>query len=318
MRSFPPALLLAACVALLPITAHAQQSPPPVDPVAILATLKELKAKQTQSVAREKSQVLDTIRAALNDPAKAYEQAYAAVEVQGKGGNEGTRMMEWRKQNADLLRDRNFLNALRLELNYIGLTWQRHMGTKVRDLPPALYDHTTQVVGNIDGLATLKFTGKNLNGSLFVRYFQIGPYISGLPEWSNQPYDADGIFQKTILPELRQQKDPRLLTYWDNKMQAEVATIDQRSNGIAVNRFNNVRRPTLLWNRAEDELVLGDQPRAVADMLAILKAHADHPDFDKWAARLTDVVTPKPDAATSSAAANAPAPRRAALARRGV
>ena len=297
---FPsPSLRLAAAAFLLPLAAHAQQSPPPIDPAAVLATLKDLKAKQTQSVAREKGQVLDAIRAAAADPAKAYEQAYLAVEVQGKGGNEGTKMMEWRKQNADLLRDRNFLTALRLELNYLGLTWQRHMGAKTRDLLPALYDYTAQVTANADGLSALKLSDRSLGDSLFAKYFQVGPYIAGVPDWEGKEFNVDGIFEKAVLPSLRQDKDPRLLAYWDGRLQNEAARIDQR-NGLAVNRFNNVRRPTLLWNRAEDELVLGDPPRAVADMLALLKAHPDHPDFDKWAARLTDVVTPKPDAGVTS------------------
>ena len=142
-------------------------------------------------------------------------------------------------------------------------------------------------------------TDRLVGDSLFAKYFQISPYLAGLPNWEVRLYDVEGIFQKTILPSLRQDKGPRLLTYWDSKMQGEAARVDQRSNSLAVNRFNNVLRPTLLWNRAEDELLLGDQPRAVADMLAILKAHPDHPDFDKWAARLTDLVMPKPDATTS-------------------
>ena len=75
---------------------------------------------------------------------------------------------------------------------------------------------------------------------------------------------------------------------------------------MAVNKFNMIRRPTLLWDRAEDEIVLGDPGHAVADMLALLKAHPDHPDFDKWAARLTEVVTPKSDAAATAAPAGTP------------
>ena len=283
------------------MAAHAQQSLPPVDPAAVLATLKDLKAKQTQSVAREKGQVLDAIHAAAADPAKAYEQAYLAVEVQGRGGNEGTKMMDWHKQNADLLRDRNFLVALRLELIYLGLTWQRHMGARTRDLLPALYDYTTQVTNAADGLASLKLSDRSIDDSLFAKYFQVGPYIAGVPDWETKEFNVDGIFEKTVLPSLRQDKDPHLLACWDTRLQNEAGRVDQR-NGLAVNRFNNVRRPTLLWNRAEDELTLGDQPRAVADMLALLKAHPDHPDFDKWAARLTDVVTPKPDAGATPVA----------------
>ncbi len=289
-----------ACLSLLAlaVSLRAQQpSPSPVDAAAVLAAIKELKTKQPDVIAREKGQVLDAIRAALADPIKAYEQATVAVEFQGKGGgNDSAKLMEWRKQNGELLRDRTFANALRLELAYLGLTWQRCMGTKTKDLLPALYDYTSQVTANYEALWTLKMADKSFNDIVFVPYFQIGPFINSLPDWDTQPFDVDGIFQKTILPELRKEKDPRLLVYWDAKIQSEALRTDKQANGLAANRFNSIRRPALLWNRAEDELVLGDQGRAVADMLALLKAHPDHPDFDKWVARLTDVVTPKADA----------------------
>ncbi len=287
LLALPPLLLLA----VLPL--HAQQPPPAVDAAAVLAALKDIKGKQAQAVAKEKGQVLESIRAALADPVKAWEQAVIAVQFQGKGGNEGQKIVEWRKQNEGLLRDRAFANALRLELVYIGLTWQRYMGAKTRDLLPALYDYSSQVLANYDTMWSLKLADKSLGDLDFVAYFQIGPYVNGLPDWESQLFSVDGIFQKTILPELRLEKDPRLLAYWDNKIQTEASHIDQKSNGLAVNKFNMVRRPTLLWSRAEDELVLGDQAHAVADMLALIKAHPDHPDFDAWVARLTEVVTPK-------------------------
>ena len=228
---------------------------------------------------------------------------------------DGAKLVEWRKQNGDLLRDKTFVNALRLELAYLSLTWQRCMGAKTKDLLPALYDYAGQVTANYDALWQIKpndrtkLTDQSLNDLVFVTYFQIGPFINGLPDWEVQPFNVDGIFQKTILPELRKNKDPRLLAYWDGKIQSEATRIDQRANGLAVNKFNMIRRPTLLWNRAEDELVLGDQSRAVADMLALLKAHPDHPDFDTWAARLTDVVTPKADAGATPTASAASSPR---------
>ncbi len=303
MRPLPASLLLAGVLCGLPGFVRAQQpAASPVDAAAVLSAIKEIKGKQTDLIAREKGQVLEAIRGAMADPARAYEQATAAVEFQSKGFNDAAKLVEWRKQNGDLLRDKAFVNALRLELVYLSVTWQRCMGAKTKDLLPALYDYTSQVAANYDAFWGLKLTEKSFNDLVFVTYFQIGPFISGLPDWEVQPFNVDGIFQKTILPELRKNKDPRLLTYWDGKIQSEATRIDQRANGLAVNKFNMVRRPTLLWNRAEDELVLGDQNRAVADMLALLKAHPDHPDFDTWAARLTDVVTPKADAGTTPAA----------------
>lgn len=300
-----PPLLLSA------VALRAQQSPPPaVDAAAVLSALKEIKGKQTQIIAKEKGQVLDSLRAALADPVKAWEQAVIAVEIQGKG-NEGSKIVEWRKQNAELLRDRAFANALRLQLTYLIITWQHSMGAKTKDQLSALYDYTSQVVANYEGLTTLKMTDKTVGDLVFAKYYQIAPFISGLPDWETQLFNADGIYQKAILPELRKAKDPRLLAYWDNKIQTEGSQIDGRSNGLTANKFNAVRRPSLLWNRSEDELLLGDMPHAVADMLAIIRAHPDHPDFDKWAARLTEVVTSKGEVIMHDVTPNSPAPETA-------
>ena len=67
-------------------------------------------------------------------------------------------------------------------------------------------------------------------------------------------------------------------------------------------KFNHVRRPSLLWGRAEDELAIGNANQAVADMLAIIKANPDHPDFEKWATELEGIVSAKAEPAGDTAA----------------
>ena len=69
-RSLPCFVLAAWTVAGVLSTARAQQTPPPVDPNAVLAAVKDLRAKQTGIITREKSGVLAAINAALADPAR--------------------------------------------------------------------------------------------------------------------------------------------------------------------------------------------------------------------------------------------------------
>ncbi len=115
--TFPRSLLLAPSALLcLVLPLRAQQPAPPIDAAAVLAALKDIKTKQALAVSKEKGQVLESIRAALADPVRAYDQAVAAVDFQGKSGNEGAKLAEWRKQNGELLRDRGFANVLRLQL----------------------------------------------------------------------------------------------------------------------------------------------------------------------------------------------------------
>ena len=72
-----------------------------------------------------------------------------------------------------------------------------------------------------------------------------------------------------------------------------MARASASQNNLTVNRFNHIRRPALLWGRAEDEMVLGQNDQAAADMLALIKGYPDHPDFDKWAAQLEGIANAK-------------------------
>lgn len=306
-------VLWVACVCSMPTVVVRAQQAPPVDAKAVLATLKDLRTKQTGIINKEKSGVLAAINAAIADPGKAYEQALAATEPRSVGASEPTRpadtraggrpgaaqesnrMAETRKRLNDQLRDRDFVSGLRLQLVYLSLTWQRSMGVKTKDLLTPLLDYTREVNNNADTLQPLDMAKKSLDESVFVNYFQVGPYIKGLVDWSDHPFDTDSIFQKTILPELRKNKDPRLLGYWDSHLQSEATKAKESQNNLAITKFDHVRRPSLLWGRAQDEQVLGNTNQAVADMLAVLKANPDHPDFDKWATELEGVVSPKAD-----------------------
>ena len=308
-RSLPVLVLAAGVCAGLLGAARAQQAPA-VDPKTVLAALKDLRTRQTGIITQEKSGVLAAINAAIADPGKAYEQALAAVEQQTPG-NEPPRApggnrppsaardvrhdAEARARENDRLRDRDFINGLRLQLVYLSLTWQRSMGVPNKNLLPSLIEYTGQVTNADASLAPLPMYQKALGESPFVPYFQVGPYIAGLADWSDHPFDVDSIYQKTILPEMRKNKDPRLLDYWDGRLQLETARATASGNNLTVTKFNHIRRPSLLWGRAEDEQGLGNGNQAVADMLAILKVNPDHPDFDKWAAQLEGIVSAKTD-----------------------
>ena len=290
-RSLPS--LVCAGVLLVPaVDTHAQQPAPGFDPAAVLATLKKLKTDQPEMLNREKASTLANITAAINDPAKAYEQAVNAVEIQGNGPNEGGRIADWRKRNGAQLRDRDFQEAVRLHLTYLALTWQHSMGVKVRDQIPALLNYTSQVANDGETILAIEAMKKPVTQGLFANYFQVGPFLKHSDDWEEQPFEVDGIYRRTILPQMRADKDPRLLDYWNARIQAETARANSTQNGLALSKARNVRLPGLAWSRAEDEVALGQVNQGVADMMAIVKAHPDHPEFDRWVNKLTEVVTP--------------------------
>ena len=118
--------------------------------------------------------------------------------------------------------------------------------------------------------------------------------------WPMSPGDLDGIHRAILLPEYRQMKDRRLLDYWDYVIKREADVVAKRKVNYDEVRFNTVRRPELVWQRAHDLLGLGLRNRAIIDMVAVIKANPLHPQADTWMTELENLLR------TSAAAADAP------------
>lgn len=132
-----------------------------------------------------------------------------------------------------------------------------------------------------------------------------GP-ASNAREWEMAPGNVDGIFQKIILPELRAQRDPRLLEFWDVKIKREGEAAAKSKLAFDLEKFNQVRRPELLWSRAEDELLLGQRSKALNDMFNLIKANPGHPAAAGWITQLETLLAP-PAAAPAAASTIPPA-----------
>jgi hypothetical protein len=124
--------------------------------------------------------------------------------------------------------------------------------------------------------------------------------------WEMVPGNVDGIFQKIILPELRAQRDPRLLEYWDMKIKREGEAATRSRLSFELDRFNQIRRPELLWNRAEDELALGQRGKAINDMFNLIKANPSHPSAAGWVSRLESAIAPPTAPASTTTTATPP------------
>ena len=119
------------------------------------------------------------------------------------------------------MRDKEFINGLRLQLAYLSLTWQHGMGVKTKDQIAPLIEYTNQVNSDYDGLATLDMFKKSFGESVFVPATSRPGHTSmACKNGRIIRFDTESIYQKTILPEMRKNKDPRLMDYWDNHLQS--------------------------------------------------------------------------------------------------
>jgi hypothetical protein len=86
----------------------------------------------------------------------------------------------------------------------------------------------------------------------------------------------------------------------------EAETVAKRKVNYEETRFNQVRKPALVWQRAQDLLAIGLRNRAILEMVAVLKANTIHPQAEAWRKELEGVLA-TPATTTAPAAPAAPA-----------
>jgi hypothetical protein len=126
------------------------------------------------------------------------------------------------------------------------------------------------------------------------------------PVWEGTPGNFDGIYTNILLPEMRNNKDVRIVEYWDNKIKREGEAATRSQKTFEIDKFNQVRRPSLMWSRDQDLAKVGQRNRAIADMFALIKAFPTHPKAPGWINELEQMLAPTPPAAPASTSTTPP------------
>lgn len=124
--------------------------------------------------------------------------------------------------------------------------------------------------------------------------------------WPMAPGDLEAIQQAIILPEYRLTKDPRILDYWDRVLTREGELVAKRKIDYEEKRFVTVRRPEILWSRAEDFYKIGLTNRAITEMVAILRGNPVHPRVEGWISQLEGMLASGTKPSPAPSAADAP------------
>lgn len=124
--------------------------------------------------------------------------------------------------------------------------------------------------------------------------------------WPMAPGDLEAIQQAIILPEYRLTKDPRILDYWDRVLTREGDLVAKRKVDYEEKRFVSVRRPEILWSRAEDFYKIGLTNRAITEMVAILRSNPVHPRVEGWISQLEGMLASGAKPSPAPPAADAP------------
>jgi len=109
------------------------------------------------------------------------------------------------------------------------------------------------------------------------------------------------------LPELRTERDQRVIEYWDARIKRESEVASKSKLDFDRDKFNTDRMPTLLWKRASDMAIIGFKNRAATDMFNLIRKYPSHPEVTQWMSKLEEMLSPVAPAAAPATAPVAPA-----------
>ncbi len=281
--------LVAVGLTALLITEAVAQSGGDLDYDVLLEQLEQLTEQREQLEINSAKSAYDTIKAAASSQTEALKLYYEAVmKIQYSGKTrENSQLREWKKKEDDTHEERNFREGLRLHLIYLALSIKRaQMEPDDQSILKELESYANSVLDLDDELRNEKsWMQKSVASSEIAKAYNLDSY---LPEenWELVPGNADGMYEKTLLPLMREQKSPYLISYWDNRIarkQKELSDIDgtfQKENIL------NNEIPTMMWQRANEYYIIDRPAAAVQAKFSIVNQYRAHDSFDKWVEEL--------------------------------
>ncbi len=335
----PPRHTLAFVIAaLLAVPCARAQDGQPVDIGQMLQQLRQLREVTATKTKADKQKALQEVSAAAasgESAVIAWEKAVMATQFDGVT-KEATAFRAWRDGEGEALKEAEAKNAARLYFQWLALTLQRSSGTLVKDMLPAIINYTKELAADQAGMDNLddtitrekeRATGKHgvqrktndadvkkmhdnilnraLGGSMVVQWLKLGEWVK-VDGWEGTPGNLDGIYEMTILPELRLQRDQRVLEYWDMKIKREGDNAAKSKLEFEHDKFLTLKMPALLWKKAADMAVLGQKNRAATEMFNLIRKYPSHPDAASWMGKLEEMLMPAAAPATAPAATTAP------------
>jgi hypothetical protein len=118
--------------------------------------------------------------------------------------------------------------------------------------------------------------------SPLVRDRQIQGFLEGLQEAKLSSAAVGPIFNQVVRPHLRKAKSRDLMRLWDLRIAAMDEDVEKEVKTLGADDYKVLKRPELMWERADDLEKMGERESAWAQKMEILKANPYHPKLSKW------------------------------------
>jgi hypothetical protein len=240
-----------------------------------------------------------------------YLESYRNVEF-GRAQDGETRFQQWRVENKQKIASLDFTTAAQLHVQYVALVCREALGEKeapkaeewgvywenlfksreIAESPGDLTEAKAPVAkkGGM-GRKQKKESGNEESGNDFdrpvlesplVRDRQIQGFLEGVQEVKLSSASVGPIFNQVVRPHLRKAKSRDLMRLWDLRIAAMDEDVEKEVKTLGADDYKILKRPELLWERADDLEKMGERESAWAQKMAILKANPYHPKLSKW------------------------------------
>ncbi len=218
------------------------------------------------------------------------EEKVSFEDMQKKGSD----FREWKKKNADKFSDKDFREALRLQLRWLVLTLEAASEKPDRD---KLAIEAAKLLDSIVSQAENFTNYQNIlqqaaTGSVFARAYDINGVK--VENWPLSPLPVAAVYEQVLLPPLRRpERLAALGETWKRRMTQESELLDtwdsaadgkpkSGQHGPAYVKFVSETLPKLRWEAETDLFKNGDERGAALRMLAHIQENLSHADAPKW------------------------------------
>lgn len=274
-----------------------------------LAELKEIEAKNEKLTQDLLAKAAKELAEAGLDKFKAvqvYVESYRNVEF-GRAQDGETRYQQWRVENKEKLGSLDFSEGAQLHVQYVALVCREALGEKeapkagewgvywenlfksreIAESPGDLTEGKAVATkkGGV-GRKQKKESGNDFDRpaveSPLVRDRQIQGFLEGVQEAKLSSASVGPIFNQVVRPHLRKAKSRDLMRLWDLRIAAMDEDVEKEVKTLGADDYKILKRPEMMWERADDLEKIGERESAWAQKMGILRANPYHPKLSKW------------------------------------
>jgi hypothetical protein len=274
-----------------------------------LEELKEIEAKNeklTQGLLEKAAKELAEAGLDKFKAVQVYVESYRNVEF-GRAQDGETRYQQWRVENKEKLGSLDFSEGAQLHVQYVALVCREALGEKeapkagewgafwenlfksreIAESPGDLTEAKAPMAKKgLAGRKQKKESGNDFDRpaleSPLVRDRQIQGFLEGVQEAKLSSASVGPIFNQVVRPHLRKAKSRDLMRLWDLRIAAMDEDVEKEVKTLGADDYKILKRPEMMWERADDLEKMGERESAWAQKMGILRANPYHPKLSKW------------------------------------